>query len=994
MTVILPILLFARINEEFMPQHHSTEVTHLRPTTLCNHPHDGSVENCLTQALISIDPDTEELVFLSPARGHYHHGHVVLHHKTQHLVREPHLAQGQQPLAEYLRDEARQVMAVASVQEVELLLQLPAEQRWSVLQQNASALRSIARLPFCGKTSSVDDTDGSQYVEEDKNVHKWLDALGDAISNDDKNALAQTADDAKTLQNFFQDHKRGSAELNENVPTKVADAQERLLANDEVASHIKDDKGLITRDKLKSFLSDMDNAAKDAKSSFEAFSKKANKADGESDPVLRQQAVNASILQANMPLLDTAGDTSAKADKQLGQGDLKGVADSGLSDPLKNAARLFANDGQFHFLNESGLSANEQGSGKVDKDNLKGYVTQQGDRMASGEEALDSLRSSAMYNLVQQQGGDASRVNADYFTSGESDAKAEDKVAALLQFSETLGRMKQGIDQFSRKSPGDLDNPDEYHNYFDGDTPGEQRQAFSDQINDRIKTLANDSDVRKFLNDKLPGAMNSVVSSDPAIKSTLESRYKEASGAQALNDAFAQHDNTTDAITQFLDKSNAYAQALDIKETDYSSAFKDASDEVRERIQDGYQYITSGQQYSDLKSDKYGKSETEALIQSVGDKALYDQVLDKDSVSTGSDRFNEVTEKLGRDDLLNGVNADDLIKGLGVDGLDDDKLTDLIKDNLNVLSGDSTSNVDDGETAKVILSAVRNIHDSLRSGFKFDDAMSKAMSSLDSESGKVVSNWDKMSETDSKTFKGGVMHGASALLLAGAMGGRLAAGGGSVTQTVQQSLQMGGLLAEGGSKFYSTFVEPALKSQAAAGDSKISQLLEKLPKDVENVGKVLGVTGNVLGFATGIIGAKQAAANGDIGDAAAQGVFAGLNGIASVSGVGEITAYVLSRLPSTLTGISSSASTSLAGLGGVFGAVGGVVGGAAAVGGLIYAIVQDIKADQKLAKQSKEWYGLLEEGFKPSGVELPGLGTMLSAENGTVPINPNDVNVT
>lgn len=163
---------------------------------------------------------------------------------------------------------------------------------------------------------------------------------------------------------------------------------------------------------------------------------------------------------------------------------------------------------------------------------------------------------------------------------------------------------------------------------------------------------------------------------------------------------------------------------------------------------------------------------------------------------------------------------------------------------------------------------------------------------------------------------------------------------------------------------------------------------------MENVGKVLGVAGNVLGFATGIIGAKQAAANGDIGDAAAQGVFAGLNGIASVSGVGEITAYVLSRLPSTLTGISSSASTSLAGLGGVFGAVGGVVGGAAAVGGLIYAIVQDIKADQKLAKQSKEWYGLLEEGFKPSGVELPSLGTMLSAENGTVPINPNDVNVT
>ena len=976
-----------------MPQHHSTEVPHLRPTTLCNHPHDGSVENCLTQALVSIDPDAEELVFLSPAQGQYQHGHVVLHHKLHQSVREPNLPHAQMLLSEYLHNESRQVMAVASVGEVEWLLQLPVEQRWEVLQQTSSSLRTIARLPFCGKASAVDDTEGSRYVEQSSNVHKWLDALGDAVSNDDKNALAQTADDAKTLQNWFKDHKRGAAGLNDNVPTRVADAQERLLANKEVASHIKDDEGLVTRDKLKTFLSDMDNAAKDAKSSFDDLTKKVKKADGEIDPALRQQAVNVSILQANMPLLDTAGDTGGKADKKLGQGDLIAVADSGLADPLKNAARQFASDGQFHVLNESGLQAQQQGTGKVDKDNLKGYVSQQGARIASGEQALDGIRSSAMYNLVQESGGDASRINADYFTSGESDASAQDKVAALLQFSETLGRMKQGVDQFAKKSPGDLKNPDEYHNYYEGDTPGQERQAFKDQISDRIKTLASDSDVRQFLNDKLPSAMNSVVGSDPVLKSTLQAQYDSASSAQALNDAFAKNDNTTDAITQFLDKSNAYAQALDIKEPDYSSTLNDASQDVRDRINEGYQYITSGQQYSDLTSEQYGKSETEALIQSVGDKALYDQILDKDSISKGDDRFNEVTEKLGRDDLLNGQSADDLLKGLGVDSLDDKKLSELIKNNLDVLTGDSTSKVDDGDTAKLILSAVRSVHDSLRSGLKFDDAMNKAMTTLD-EKGKSVSNWDKMSETESKAFKGGVMHGASALLLAGAMGGRLASGGGTTTQTVQQSLQIGGLLTEGGSKFYSTFVEPMLKSESAAGKETASTLLKNLPKDIENVGKVLGVAGNVLGFATGIIGAKQAADSGNIGDAAAQGVFAGLNGIASVSGVGEITAYVLTRLPSALTGLSSSAATPLASLGGVFGAVGGVVGGVAAVGGLIYAIIQDIKADEKLAKQSKEWYSLLKEDFKPSGVELPSLGTLLSAENGTVPINPNDVNVT
>lgn len=87
----------------------------------------------------------------------------------------------------------------------------------------------------------------------------------------------------------------------------------------------------------------MEGSAKEAGKSFAAFKKD----NPDADPVTTQQAVDASILQANMPILDVAT-KDAKKDDKFNVDELNAAAGSGdsLSDPLRNAARPYANKGQ------------------------------------------------------------------------------------------------------------------------------------------------------------------------------------------------------------------------------------------------------------------------------------------------------------------------------------------------------------------------------------------------------------------------------------------------------------------------------------------------------------------------------------------------------------------------------------------------------------------------------------------------------------------------
>lgn len=609
----------------------------------------------------------------------------------------------------------------------------------------------------------------------------------------------------------------------------------------------------------------------------------------------------------------------------------------------------FTKDGEARHGTEAGRL---QDFGKYGYDNLKGLDGN------SADDQIKDLNARATEQAVKDAGGDPSKVGADYFKTGESDASGADKAAAIIQLSEGLANFQAGADAFRETGPNVSDTWE-----GEGLSPGQERQKFIDETQSKIDKLSEDPDVQKFLNEQGSEALQNLVASDPALKAELERRLDVSSSTESLKNAFSAKDDkgnpvsTTEALSNFIKYPDFYAQALG-KEPDYTKALENAPQDIKDKVKAEYEHITSGQEIKDLIDS--GTPPDKAVIQSAVNKAVYDAVLDDKTVAEGTDAFFEANAKLGREDLVKDKTIDDFYRGLGVTGADDPRLAQVIEDNI---ANFTTPGEAPPKTADVI-SAVRNVEDAMRGGAKYDDAIKK-----------VQKEWGgKLPSGVSDTYKAGVMHGVSGVLLAGAIGVRLADGqGGSTAQTTGQSFQAAGLLIEGGSKF--------VQDQF----SRAGFNAPKYVKDVENVGKSLGgVTGNILGLVTGAISAKQASDNGDKVGAGFQGTFAGLNGISAVAGAVEVATYVVPRVTTVATGVAEAAGV----IGGAAGAIAGAVGGIAAVGGLIYAIVASIQADEKLRKQEEEWYTGLEDQFDDFGITPPDLSTIIAPENGFIPEGP------
>jgi len=412
-------------------------------------------------------------------------------------------------------------------------------------------------------------SDGVGLSRQDTHVRDWLDSLGSAVSDEDK-ALAQIGDDVTTVKASFDAHDRGDPALN-TMPKNVADAENRLFANDAVGRQLTVD-GLITRDAVGDFLKRLDDSADSAKGSFQSFQKDNPNA----DPVALQQAVAASILQANVPVLDAAGSSNAKVDQKFNLDDLKAVAaGAGLPDPLRHATSLYANAGEFGILAGAGLDASTLPNGLVQNSNLDSLLSKSTSK--SEADTIARLKSDALRQAVLDAGGDARKVNGDYFNGGHSDATGADKAAALLQLSQTIARYKAGQSQFRDGGPDAYSSPDQFHQSNDGPTPGEQSDQFLKDMQGRIDTLSKDKDVQSFLSDKLPGTMQSMVAGDPALKAALQKQFDAASSTKALQDALNPKDiSTSDALSSFLAKANVYAQALGMKPEDANAVFSKA----------------------------------------------------------------------------------------------------------------------------------------------------------------------------------------------------------------------------------------------------------------------------------------------------------------------------------------------------------------------------------------------------------------------------------
>jgi len=611
----------------------------------------------------------------------------------------------------------------------------------------------------------------------------------------------------------------------------------------------------------------------------------------------------------------------------------------------------FTKDGEARHGTEAGRL---QDFGKYGYDNLKGLDGN------SADDQIKDLNAKATEDAVKAAGGDASKVGADYFVTGNSSASGADKTAAIIQLSTGLANYKAGADAFAHQGP---DAANEWSG--DGPSPGQQREDFIKDVQGRIDTLSKDPDVQQFLNTQGTEQLQKMVAADPALKAEMERRLDASSSCDALQSAFAAKGaSTTDALSSFIKYPDFYAQALG-KQPDYKKALENAPQAIKDKVNAEYAEITCGKQINDLIAS--GVPADKAVIQSGVNKAIFDAVLDDKTVQAGSSSFNDVAAKLGREDLLKGQSIDDFYRGLGVTGANDPRLEQVINDNIAAFTppGEAPPKTAD------IISGIRAVDDAMRGGAKFDDAIKK-----------VQSTWGgKLPAGVSAAYKAGVMHGVSGVLLAGAIGTRIASGkGGSTAQTVGQSFQAAGLFLEGGAKFVQDQFD-----RTQQGTYKFDA--PKYVKDVENVGKSLGgVAGNVLGLVTGAISAKNSAQSGDKVGAGFQGTFAGLNGLSAVAGMVEVATYVVPRITTVAAGVAEAAGV----IGGAAGALAGAVGGIAAVGGLIYAIIADIKADNARKKQQEEWYTGLKDQLDDFGVTPPPLEVIIAPKNGYVDVgNPN-----
>jgi hypothetical protein len=639
------------------------------------------------------------------------------------------------------------------------------------------------------------------------------------------------------------------------------------------------------------------------------------------------------------------------------------------NDPTNDKIDGFTGSGQARHGTEAGRL----------KDFCKdGYDSLKGIDGKSMDELITHLNSNATADAVKAAGGDASKLGKDYFTGGKTDASGADKTAAMMKMSEALAKYKAGQEAYEE----DKVNPSNYGGK--GPSPGEKRDEFTKDVEAKIDQLGKDPDVQKFMNDKVPDALHAIVEKDPKLKAELQRRFETASSTEALQKAFDKKGkdgkpvSTSDALAAFINAPNFYGQALGVK-PDLQQALKKAPKEIQDKVKEGYDSVTSGKDLQKLIAG--GMPPDKAMLETGVNKAIFDAMFDDKTVKEGTEKFNESTTKYGREELLKGMKPEDLFKGLGVKGPDDPALQQLVEKNMDSLFPSTK----DRPKAADIVTAVRAINDAMRHGISFDIAVDKISKSMG----------DKLPKGASDTFKTGVIHGASGILLAGALGAKSATGNlGSNTETAAQSIQAAALMTQGGSKFIGDQMN-RFNSQTPSNTTSLrwNQGAISAVKDIENVGKSLGVVGNLVGLVAGSMSANKSAGKGDQVGAGFQGTFAALNGVAAVAGGIEVGAYVAGKFAGAAASAADASGLATAGnlaRGLVAGAAvaeaaasaaGAVVGGIAAVGSLIYTIVSMVKAEKEKQKVVNDWYDGVSKDFADLGIQTPSKGYTLAPPN-------------
>ncbi|MCF5630218.1 type III effector HrpK, partial [Pseudomonas syringae] len=296
--------------------------------------------------------------------------------------------------------------------------------------------------------------------------------------------------------------------------------------------------GKITNKDLKAFAKNMEKAADKADDDLADYIKNNPDADPQSLEMVR----NASVMQANMPLVKAADPHHAvgatdksDVDGNVSADDLKGLAQSnpGLSGTLKQSCNTWSQPGFLGQLDEAGMTGRKKAAHSPDQlfdaKNLSEWI--KNSAPTNGGQFASMLSDAATLNSVA--GIDISKLNSDVFDDTKSKSfSGAQKAAVMVKLQQTQQSVIAG-----RKL--------------------RDTEKTESELNDRISKLQSDPDVQAYLNKSIPEQERKLVGSDSALKKAVVEQAKNVNSGQALQTDMATADKAVDKKKPNADYSGA-----------------------------------------------------------------------------------------------------------------------------------------------------------------------------------------------------------------------------------------------------------------------------------------------------------------------------------------------------------------------------------------------------------------------------------------------------
>lgn len=696
-------------------------------------------------------------------------------------------------------------------------------------------------------------------------------------------------------------------------------------------------KGAITEQDAANFLQ---KAAGDARAAAKAYSDWAS-ANPNAGAQSQALAKSASEILSNATLI-SGGTGKITADE------LKKFASSNTNlDPsLWEAAQTWSQPGMFQMLGYGGTNlATEHPGQTINANNISSWISKAAPK--NDVQFADMLNQAALENTVA--GVDTSKLTGDVLANPQNYSGAQ-KAAVMVQLGNLQTQMAAGYTE-GYWTPGMSQ---------DAETMAGINSNYSKtsaNLQNAIDQLSADPDVKAYIAETKPGALQGIISSDPNIQSAVSDFYGHSFiTGKALNDDLNAKDSDgaqvtpTQGLETFMQQANFYDEAMGENGKSLGIMNPQANGGpslVQQVVQQSGQEQNLENAYMDqvvngkLLDNEIAKGTD--LGAAIGDysqaAAAYGTALDPTFVQNnlGALRQNFLTNVT--DAIMNSGSYTDLKSAFGDSkgNFDNGKATQILQQ-LQKQDPDLFK-TSDGQSLPPdkIAGLAKQIFDLVRNGTKMQDAFSKVMSSVSPPSGSAAEG-----------YKWGALHLLSALMGGGVLAAKAAENGGSPTagaSIAATAAQTVGTLTEGVAKWAGEASKTLWRNEA--GEAEVPDSVKSTLKQIESEGKVLGGLGGALGGALSIVSGVGDLKNGDVAAGALNigaGAAGALAGVASATEGGAALLSSAGMLSGDIAGGVAAAS-------GAIGLAAGVVGVAGGLGYLIYELVKGAENNQKFTDQ-------------------------------------------